>query len=166
MKAASCCLVLAGFSLITVGQGGKTVPVPGLYVYPQNGTATVLALPTLGYEFDHWELDGANVSSSNPYTLTMASDHTLEAEFRVHVPKTWTVSNTGPADFHTISDAINSPMVVHGDVVLVKPGVYPEHVALKPGSVRSSGKTGMQRLLTVLDKASLLPSVIIHTLEI
>jgi len=41
-------------------------------------------------------------------------------------PKAWTVDDDGPADFHKIQDAINSPLVVDGDTILVRAGTYRE----------------------------------------
>jgi parallel beta-helix repeat protein len=41
---------------------------------------------------------------------------------------TWTVDDDGPADFHTIQQAINSPDVKGGDTILVRAGIYYEQV--------------------------------------
>lgn len=45
-------------------------------------------------------------------------------------PTTWTVDDDGPADFHTIQEAINSPSVQVGDTIFVKAGTYYEHVVV------------------------------------
>jgi peptide/nickel transport system substrate-binding protein len=43
-------------------------------------------------------------------------------------PKTWTVDDDGPADFHTIQEAINAANP--GDTVFVKSGIYVENVVV------------------------------------
>ena len=45
-------------------------------------------------------------------------------------PATWTVDDDAPADFSTIQEAIDSPLVVEGDTVYVGSGIYREHVLL------------------------------------
>ncbi len=66
---------------ITTTEGGTTVPAPGIHSYPVGTAVEVTAQPATGYLFDYWELDGQNVGSENPYTVTMNSDHTLHAVF-------------------------------------------------------------------------------------
>jgi hypothetical protein len=61
--------------------GGTTTPAPGQHLYGWNETATVTAIPNGGYAFDHWVLDTIPVGSVNPYSVTMMSNHTLEAVF-------------------------------------------------------------------------------------
>jgi hypothetical protein len=64
---------------ITTTTGGTTSPAPGNHVYPSGTNVLVTATPQSGYNFDHWELDGLNVGSTNPYTVTMNANHTLHA---------------------------------------------------------------------------------------
>ena len=45
-------------------------------------------------------------------------------------PKTWTVDDDGLADFSSIQDAINSPLVVDGDIIYVHNGTYYENVVV------------------------------------
>ncbi len=72
---------------IEAGPGGTTNPTSGTYPYPESSTVQVTASPSLNYEFDHWELDGINSGSLNPYVVTMNGNHTLKATFRpVHLP--------------------------------------------------------------------------------
>lgn len=66
---------------VTTSEGGTTVPAPGIHSYPAGTAVDVTAQPETGYLFDYWELDGQNVGSENPYTVTMNSDHTLHAVF-------------------------------------------------------------------------------------
>ncbi len=61
--------------------GGTTSPAAGTYTYDEGQTVQVTATPNSGYRFDHWELDGRNVSTSSSYSVTMKSGHTLKAVF-------------------------------------------------------------------------------------
>jgi len=45
-------------------------------------------------------------------------------------PRTWIVDDDGPADFHTIQEAINSPEVMDGDTINVCNGIYYENVVV------------------------------------
>jgi hypothetical protein len=66
---------------ITTTTGGITNPPPETYSYSAATMANVTAAPNTGYYFDHWELDGVDVGSTNPITITMNTNHTLEAMF-------------------------------------------------------------------------------------
>jgi parallel beta-helix repeat protein len=66
---------------ITATVGGTTDPAAGTYGYTANSTVQVTATPNANYLFDHWELDGVNVGSANPYSVTMDKNHTLKAVF-------------------------------------------------------------------------------------
>jgi len=69
------------FLTIATTVGGSTTPTPGTYEYPVNATVQVIATSEANYVFDHWELDGVNVGSDNPYVVLMDKDHTLKAVF-------------------------------------------------------------------------------------
>jgi hypothetical protein len=59
--------------------------------------AAVQAIPVIsvgGYSFDHWELDGVNVASTQPYLIIMNAPHTLTAVFIA--PQTTTEQTTSP----------------------------------------------------------------------
>jgi hypothetical protein len=71
---------------ITATAGGTTNPTPGKYPYGYGTEVSVLAIPSGGYIFDHWELDGIPVGSANPYSVTMDMNHTLHAVFRSAPP--------------------------------------------------------------------------------
>jgi len=66
---------------ITTAVGGTTDPAPGTYTYTANETVQITAIPNIGYLLDHWELNGVNVGSANPYTISMNANHTLRAVF-------------------------------------------------------------------------------------
>jgi len=69
---------------ITTTTGGTTNPAPGAYTYWSGAIVSVTAIPDTYYSLDHWELDGVNVSSTNPYSVLMDTDHTLHAVFLIH----------------------------------------------------------------------------------
>ena len=69
-------------------------------------------------------------------------------------PKTWTVDDDGPADFHTIQEAINAAS--SGDTILVATGTYPEYVCVNKsvnlkGTNRESKITGAATPSRVVD---------------
>lgn len=66
---------------IEAEEGGTTGPIPGTYPYVKDGEARVTAYPDSGYQFHYWILNGTYYYN-NPITVTMDSDHTLEAHFR------------------------------------------------------------------------------------
>lgn len=76
---------------ITTTSGGTTDPAPGTYIYTANYAAQITAIPNTGYLLDHWELDGVNVGSANPYTIIMNANHTLRAVF-LSIPPPLSVS--------------------------------------------------------------------------
>jgi hypothetical protein len=71
-------------TIIPPTAGGTTSPAPGAYKYDFGEVATVTAIPSGGYAFDHWVLDTFSVGSANPYSVTMNDykNHTLQAVFR------------------------------------------------------------------------------------
>lgn len=60
-------------------------------------------------------------------------------------PRTWIVDDDGPADFHTIQEAINAAS--DGDTVLVRNGTYYEHVMIN----RTLQLVGENRYSTIID---------------
>jgi parallel beta-helix repeat protein len=123
----------ATYLTLTSTTGGTTQPPPNTYIELNNSQTSITALPNLGYDFVNWQLDGTNASSTNPIGITMDTNHTLQAVFTPHIPVTWTVNWQGGANFTTIQDAMNSPLVEYGDIVLVEPGVYTENVYMTKG---------------------------------
>lgn len=67
---------------ISSGSGGSTTPSPGAYQYAEGTPVSVTANPDSGYVLDYWLLDGNNAGTQNPITVTMNSDHNLQANFR------------------------------------------------------------------------------------
>ncbi len=84
---------------VGVGGGvgvGTTSPAPGTYYFPAGATASVTAVPSAPYEFDHWErgLTSSSVlipySVSNPVTFVMDANYTLKPVFTTVTPATLT----------------------------------------------------------------------------
>jgi outer membrane protein assembly factor BamB len=75
--------------------GGTTNPLPGSYIYWSGTIVSVSATPSTEYRFDHWTLDGSNVGSYNPISVTMNNDHTLIAFF---APKPYFIPKGGGGD--------------------------------------------------------------------
>jgi hypothetical protein len=75
---------------IIVTEGGTTDPPPGTYPYLSDSAVQVNAVPNENYVFAHWELDGLNVGSANPYTVVMNRNQTLKAVFSI-MPATFFV---------------------------------------------------------------------------
>jgi len=69
--------------MITATADGTTNPIPGTYTYSEEQIVPVQAIPNTGYVLGHWELDGTNVGSANPYLVPMDANHTLHAAFRM-----------------------------------------------------------------------------------
>lgn len=68
--------------LIAVIGNGSTNPSPGKHMYNEGSVASVEAVGDPNGIFEYWLLDGVNVGSTNPYVVTMDSNHTLIAAFR------------------------------------------------------------------------------------
>jgi hypothetical protein len=66
---------------IVATSGGTTNPAPGSHTYAANLTVQVTATADANYLLDHWELDGVNVGSANPFDALMDRNHTLKAVF-------------------------------------------------------------------------------------
>ena len=66
---------------ITATSGGITNPSVGTRTYESGSTVQVTAIPNLGFQLDHWELDGSSVGLNNPYSVLMNQNHSLRAYF-------------------------------------------------------------------------------------
>jgi hypothetical protein len=79
---------------ITTTAGGSTNPIPGTHIYNAGTAVSVQASANADYLFDHWELDGTDKGNSNPYTVTMNTDQTLQALFTPRATPTPTSAPT------------------------------------------------------------------------
>jgi len=66
---------------IQASTGGTTNPTPGTYTYDPGTQVQVTAIPNTNYEFVNWT--GSISSTQNPVTVTMDSDKTVKANFRL-----------------------------------------------------------------------------------
>jgi hypothetical protein len=107
---------------ITSTAGGTTNPLPGPHQYAQGTVVQVTATPDATHIFDHWELDGSNVGSANPISVTMNSDHTLNAVFtllpaegtKIYVDPPEIIDPTlGPSSSFSINITINHVANMH-----------------------------------------------------
>lgn len=61
---------------------GITNPISGVYILPANAFFSISAISLSGFNFDHWELDGVNVGSANPYSFNVSTySHSVGAFF-------------------------------------------------------------------------------------
>ncbi|MEM3699768.1 MAG: DNRLRE domain-containing protein [Candidatus Bathyarchaeia archaeon] len=72
--------------IIETTAGGTTNPTSGTYTYSNGTTVQVAAIPSPGYQFDYWVLDGSPAGSVNPINVLMDRDHTLKAVFKIAQP--------------------------------------------------------------------------------
>jgi len=66
---------------IQASVGGTTNPVAGSYLYDPESLVSIAAIPNTGYHFIEWLVDGVNWGSSNPFYLSMNSNHIVQAIF-------------------------------------------------------------------------------------
>jgi len=67
---------------LTVDGGGATEPAQGDYPVLGGTPFAAAAVPSEGWEFDHWEVDGLAAGSDSPQTWTIDADRTITAVFR------------------------------------------------------------------------------------
>jgi hypothetical protein len=62
--------------------GGSTSPSAGVYPKNESTPMIVTATSDVGYTFEHWVLDGQNITD-NPINVSMTTDHTLLPVFQI-----------------------------------------------------------------------------------
>jgi hypothetical protein len=65
---------------VSAGPGGTMSPPPGSYAEPSGSMLSVTAHPSSGFALEGFTLDGV-VSKANPISVTMNSNHILNASF-------------------------------------------------------------------------------------
>ena len=81
--------------IIQVPDGsGSSIPGTGIHSFKRGELVNVTAYPEPGWRFDHWVMDGANGTYISPLTLSMSSNHTLEAVF-ARIQYVFNVSTSG-----------------------------------------------------------------------
>ena len=69
----------AKFNVTATAENGT---VEGAGIYEQGAEATLTATAAEGYEFVNWTVDGAEVSTENPYTFVVTANVALVANFK------------------------------------------------------------------------------------
>ncbi|MFB0564316.1 MAG: hypothetical protein ACETWK_01390, partial [Candidatus Aminicenantaceae bacterium] len=70
---------------IAAETGGTTDPAPGTYTHDEGTNISLKAIPDNHYVFEEWRGDASG--ATNPITITMDSDKTITARFRlIHKP--------------------------------------------------------------------------------
>ena len=88
--------ILIQYSLtIMNATGGSTYPTLGNYSYTTGSSVQVTVIPDADYRFDHWLLDGSNAGKTNPITVTMDANHTLQPVFVLIQYQLTVTSSTG-----------------------------------------------------------------------
>jgi len=92
---------------------GTTSPTPGSYWYNSGLDVQVTASANTNYTLNYWLLDGVDEGSSNPITVTMNSEHTLQAVFKSATSRSTSQTASEPLNSEPIA-ASSSSFVVHG----------------------------------------------------
>jgi parallel beta-helix repeat protein len=109
-------LIVPGYTLsITATAGGTTNPLTGSHIYDVNTSVSITAIPSTYRTFDHWELDGVNVGSANPYSVSMDYNHVLHAVFRYHDVAVTNVSPSKTIVGQGYSTFVNVTVANQGD---------------------------------------------------
>jgi parallel beta-helix repeat protein len=66
---------------IVSAPGGTTAPPPGNHSYTYGANVSVTAIPNATYILNYWLLDSSNIGSTNPTTILMTTNHTLQPTF-------------------------------------------------------------------------------------
>ena len=99
--------------------GGSTNPSTGTYSINAGTYQSVTATANSGYTFDHWLLDSSNIGSTNPYSVQMNGDHTLQAVFVTSSDQTVTGDLTVDANA-----SINNNLIINGILTVEAPQGY------------------------------------------
>lgn len=73
--------------------------VSGAGTYELNDTCTLTATPSSGYTFDHWEMNGVEISDDNPYSFTVNGDKTITAVYEV-IPAALRITTNGTSSVY------------------------------------------------------------------
>jgi hypothetical protein len=131
---------------ISTTTGGTTDPAPGFHAYVEGTSVAVTAIPSSGYNFDHWELDGVNVGATNPISVTMDRDHTLNAVFVATAPPPPPPPPPGMGTLECHAYIDTTEIKVPVEVVGVGGYTTPFTVNLAPGSYSLNAKYDTQTL--------------------
>jgi len=109
--------------------GGETDPAAGVHTIPENSLFSITAMELSGYLFSHWELDGIDVGSANPYSFNVStSNHTVTAFFVAIPMVTVTVSEVNPLGGGTTNPAAGAYEVVENSDFSISAAPLPGYV--------------------------------------
>ena len=74
---------------VQVTGSGTTEPAPGNWWVPNGTVFPVDALPSSGWQLDHWLLDSVSYPPDDPFPVTMDADHVLSAVFAAEAQTGW-----------------------------------------------------------------------------
>lgn len=94
-----------GYNTYTITVISSNGSVSGDGVYALDDTCTLTSTPNPGYLFDHWEMNGIEISDDNPYSFTVDGDKTITAVYEVS-PASLKITTNGPASF-TLTNSNN-----------------------------------------------------------
>jgi len=84
---------------------------------------------------------------ANVYATNGGTHKCISLPMFAFISTTWTVDDDGPADFSSIQEAINSPIVKDGDTIFVYNGTYYEHLTIS----KRLKLIGQNRSTTIID---------------
>ncbi|MBQ9357560.1 MAG: hypothetical protein IJT98_09785 [Prevotella sp.] len=103
-------------AITTATSNGGESTIDGAGDYLIGGTATLTAIPAAGKAFDHWELEGSNVSTVNPYSFVVSEAAEYTAVFIDAATKTISVASgndvagTAEASATTVSEGSSTTL--------------------------------------------------------
>jgi hypothetical protein len=106
-------MVLASVSTLTIesATGGTTNPVPGVYNEPLGTTVTITAVPSSGYTWVGWSINGSGTDSGsafpNPYSVTLMSDLTIAPVFISNSNETLTIDGSANGSVFPVAGTYN-----------------------------------------------------------
>ncbi|MEM3011115.1 MAG: NosD domain-containing protein [Candidatus Bathyarchaeia archaeon] len=104
---------------ITSTLGGSTAPSMGSYKHSEGQNIPVLAVAEHEYIFDHWELNGTNVGTTNPINIRINANYVLHAVFLLTYTLTISTTTGGTTDpppgvyKHIVGNTINVKATEH-----------------------------------------------------
>lgn len=108
---------------ITATAGGTTTPAPGTYTYNEGTDVQVTAVPDVNYKLAYWELNGSNIGSNNPITITMDNNYELKAYFAL-ITYTLTVTSTAGGTTNPAPGTYTYPSGSYAEVTAVPSANY------------------------------------------
>jgi hypothetical protein len=96
-----------GYNTYTITVISSNGSVSGDGVYALDDTCTLTSTPNAGYLFDHWEMNGVEISDDNPYSFTVDGDKTITAVYEVS-PVSLKITTNGTSSITLINSSNNT----------------------------------------------------------